>query len=120
MFPLLGGLSEGGCVLLVRREKTLSSTTRALLDSVGDVGGVVSEDVVVSTELDLDIRLELLIFFLFNTGEGSGLGLVISFLLRLGEGPGSALDGLTSLGKLDVDEHFGGGLTGGGINCPSP
>ena len=58
MLPLFGGFKDGGCVLLVRREKTFSSTTLALRDMVGEDGGVVSEEVVVSTELDLVRRLD--------------------------------------------------------------
>lgn len=44
----------------------------------------------------------------------------ISTLIVLGFHMDPPAVSINYLGKLDVDEHFGGGLTGGGINCPSP
>lgn len=104
MLPLLTLTSDIPAVLLVRREKTFPSMRRSdLLDGCGDEGGVVSEDVALSTELDLVVKVKL--FFLLITGEGLGLAGEISLLLRLGEAEGN----------LDVLFCLGGNAFGGGI-----
>lgn len=106
ILPLLALASEIPAVVLVRRENTLPSVRRSdLLESWGDDGGVVSEDVALSIELDLGIRVKL--FFRLITGEGLGLaGGTYSFLLRLGEADGILVALFCLRGKL----------RGGGIN----
>lgn len=112
----------GGCVLLVNLENTLSSVGRSLArrDRVGEDGGVASDEVA-STEFDLDMRLEVLLFLRLNTGDGSGLGLLYSFRWNRGEGPGSGRGGFWAastpiLARLEDDDIFiipvvlGGGI----------
>lgn len=67
--PLL--VSHIPAVLLVRREKTFPSGMR--LDGCGDEGGVVSDNVALSVELDLGSIVKLV--FLRSTGDGDGEGL---------------------------------------------
>lgn len=58
------------------------------------------------TELDLETRLEVeLLFLRRNTGDGSGLGLLYSFLWNRGEGPGSGRGGFWA-GSLPILETF--------------
>lgn len=120
--PLFGGCNVGGCVLLVNLENTLSSVGRSRVrrDRVGEEGGVASDEVA-STELERDMRLEVLLFLRLNTGDGSGLGLLYSFLWNRGEGPGSGRGGFWAastpiLDRLEEEDIFiipvvlGGGI----------
>lgn len=91
--------------MLVNLENTLSSVgrSRARRDRVGEEGGVASDEVA-STELERDMRLEVLLFLRLNTGDGSGLGLLYSFRWNRGEGPGSGRGGFWAASKPILDK----------------
>lgn len=56
----------------------------------------------------------------FKRHNSTKIAILIVLGFHMNPQPTYGYVSINYLGKLDVDEHFGGGLTGGGINCPSP